>query len=127
MTEPSLRVVCQSKILEPYVLITRCRIFISMPSEKCTENNVLILFSGSDIRKKTHLKKIPTNPTCSLLKDWLLTTVFTEAAVAVGTGWGLLNVFRGEMVMRGWKLLWLIVGVGYGMLTPNCRSRSPSP
>jgi hypothetical protein len=37
MTEPSLRVVCQCKILKPYVLITRCRIFISMSAKKCTE------------------------------------------------------------------------------------------
>jgi len=29
--------------------------------------------------------------------------------------------------MMGWESLWLVVGTGYGMLTPNCKSRSPSP
>jgi hypothetical protein len=49
--------------------------------------------------------------------------VFTTVEVAVGTGWGLLNVLDGVVVIGGgWKSLWLVVGVGYGMLTPNCKS-----
>ena len=122
-----LRVICQCKILEPYILITRCRIFISMSSKECTENNnVSHLVSLADSgTKKTHLKKIPTNPTCcSLSEDLMLRT----AAVVVGTGWGLLRVSGDEMVVISWKSLWLIVSVGRGMLTPNCKSaRSPSP
>ena len=56
----------------------------------------------------------------------MLKTEFTP--VAVGTGWGLLNVCVEEMVVIGWKTLRLVVGVGYEMLAPNCKSnRSPSP
>ena len=57
----------------------------------------------------------------------MLKTEFTP--VAVGTGWRLLNVCgEEEMVAIGWKSFRLVVGVGYDMLAPNCRSnRSPSP
>ena len=119
-----LRVICQCKILEPYILITRCSIFIPMSSKECTENNASHVSLADSGTKKTHLKKIPTNPTCSLSEDLMLRT----AAVVVGTGWGLLNVSGDEMVVISWKSLWLVVGVGCGMLTPNCKSaRSPSP
>ena len=57
----------------------------------------------------------------------MLKTEFTP--VAVGTGCGLLNVCgEKEIVVIGWKSLWLVVGVGYEMLAPNCKSnRRPSP
>ena len=96
-----LRVVCQCKILEPYVLITRCRILITVSSEKCTETTCssgkLVVHWGI---RKTDLKKIPMNPISSLLDDRVRILSRWEA-VTVGVGWRLLDLYAGEMVAVG--------------------------